>query len=438
MKTIVEPNEKVIAILKTNKPEKEGLRLANWIVKYSQNSVNLMKNTFSGEIVSLTKEEYNAPEQVEELVRHRFVVPYDYNEAEKYSETVKLVKLMQPEKPGLKTYTILPTTACNARCTYCYEEGYKVSTMSRETADKLVDFICQTCYDGEITLAWFGGEPLVCADTISYICDELKKRGVSFRSRMVTNASLLTKELAHKAKEEWNLKKVQVSLDGDKRDYTDRKCYIDPVRFNYDVVMRSVRYLADEDIKVVLRVNFDLDSIDRLKPFLDEMKERFGNDKNVTIYLSALFQERPKPYYIDLERRMYDLNRYIDKLGINNIEREKIHTIFKPNYCMADSLDKSIVIDPNGKFFDCEHMPEAHSWGNIFDGVTDEKLFNEISAVKEIDEKCRKCPFLPNCTPFYKNGCPCWFETCREYKQLKTEYELEKIANMLSKSIEGE
>jgi hypothetical protein len=82
-------------------------------------------------------------------------------------------------------------------------------------------------------------------------------------------------------------------------------------------------------------------------------------------------------------------------------------------------------------------LPEGHSWGNIFDGVTDKELFDRLSAPHKLDDKCRNCTFLPQCTPFYKNGCPCWFESCREYMQLKTEYELEKIANMLSKSIEG-
>lgn len=432
MKQITAPNEKVIAFIKTNSPETEGLRPALWAVPYSRDGVNLMKNTFSGEIVQLSDEELAAPERVEELVKRRFVVPADYDEAEKYLETVKLIRLMQPEKPGLRTYTILPTTACNARCTYCYEEGYRVSTMTQETAERLVDFICETRCDDKITLAWFGGEPTVCAKTISFICRELEKRGVPFRSRMITNASLITRELAHEIKEVWRLKKVQVSLDGDRRDYTQRKRYIDPVRHNYDTVMRAVHYLADEDIRVNLRVNFDRDSIGRLRLFLDEMENEFGENKNVTLYLAALYQEKPKPYFIELERQMHELKRYIDELGINSIERENLGTSFRLNSCMADSLDKSIVIQPDGSFFDCEHLPAGHSWGNIFDGVTDQELFDRLSAPAEPDAKCRVCPFLPMCTPFYKHGCPGWFESCREFQHLSTEYQLDKLARKLS------
>lgn len=428
MKQITKPNEKVIAIIKTNNLKIKNMRFARWTIPFSENGVNLMKNIFSGEIVSLTDEEFAAPERVEELVKRRFVVPKDYDEAERYLETVKLIKLMQAEKPGLRTYTILPTTACNARCTYCYEEGYAVKTMTSETVERLIDFICETRCEDKITLSWFGGEPLVCADTISYICRELDKRGVPFKSRMITNASLITKELAHEAKEVWNLKKVQVSLDGDKRDYTERKRYVDPVKYNYETVMRAIHYLAGEDIKVTLRVNFDRESIGRLRSFLDEIKGEFGEDKNVTLYLSALYQENSKPYFIELEREMFEINRYIDELGINNVEREQHATSFRLNSCMADCLDKSIVIHPDGRFFDCEHLPEGHSWGNIFEGVTDQALFDKLLALHPLDDKCRECAYLPQCTTFFRHGCPGWFDTCAEYQALKTEYELRKLA----------
>lgn len=121
---------------------------------------------------------------------------------------------MSGNKKGLASYVILPTTGCNARCVYCYEEGYAVKTMTSETADRLVDFICETRYDDTVKLRWFGGEPLANAKIISYICKGLQERGVPYKSSMVTNASLLTKELAHEAKELWHLERVQVSLDG--------------------------------------------------------------------------------------------------------------------------------------------------------------------------------------------------------------------------------
>lgn len=429
MKTITEPNEKVIAFISTKHPESEtGWRLSRWAVPFEEDGVHLMKHTFTNEVVCLDSEEAADPLNVEELRKHRFVVPNDYDEADKYAETVSLIKLMQPEKKGLKTYTILPTTACNARCIYCYEEGYAVSAMTRETAERLVDFICETRRDDTVTLAWFGGEPLAGAATISFICRSLAERGVPYKSRMITNASLFTPDLVRETKEVWKLGRVQVSLDGDRRDYTERKRYIDPERHNYEVVMRSIHLLADADIKVNLRVNFDRDSIGRLRPFLEEIRDEFAGKSNVSLYLSALYQEKSKPYFLELEREMFELNRYIRELGINYESREKLHTTFRLNSCMADSLDRSIVICPDGRFYDCEHLPENHSWGNIFGGITDRELFEKLTAPHPIDERCRECPYLPQCTPFFIKGCPGWFDKCREYQKLKSEYELRRLA----------
>ena len=431
MRTIKKPHEKVYAFICTDHPESDsGWRLSLWAVPFEKDGVYLMKHTFSGETVRLTAEEFAAPEGVEELRKKRFVVPADYDEAEKYTETMGLIRLTQPDKPGLKTYTIFPTTGCNARCVYCYEEGFAVKTMTRETAERLVDFICETRHDDKITLAWFGGEPLVGADTISYICRSLEKRGVPFRSRMVTNAALMTPELIKEAKELWKLERVQVSLDGDRRDYNERKRYIDPVRHNYDTVIRAIHLLADADIKVSLRVNLDGESIVRLRGFLEEMKEEFGDYRNVTLYLSALYQEHSKPLYISLEKEILELDRLIRELGLNykDTGTEGDRSSFRLNSCMADRLDKSIVIDPEGRFHDCEHLPEGHSWGNIFDGVTDSGLFDRLSAVHPVDDMCRKCPFLPMCTPFRRHGCPGWYGTCREVTALRTEYELNELA----------
>ena len=99
------------------------------------------------------------------------------------------------------------------------------------------------------------------------------------------------------------------------------------------------------------------------------------------------------------------------------------------NYCMADSLDKSVVVTPDGIFNNCEHLPENNSWGNIFDGVTNRTKYDELCAAPKIDEKCAKCPFLPECTPFYKNGCTGWFDKCYEYNCMKTEYALKNLMN---------
>ena len=59
-------------------------------------------------------------------------------------------------------YVIFTTLDCNARCFYCYELKSKGKTpMSIETAEKVAKYIITHCPKGtEVSLDWFGGEPL--------------------------------------------------------------------------------------------------------------------------------------------------------------------------------------------------------------------------------------------------------------------------------------
>ena len=215
-------------------------RLSYYIYLYEENNMYLIQNTMTNEIMELSSSEWSAvkdlcsePQDYDyleqngiiELAEKRYIVETDYNELKQYQQVVFLLKTMSGEKKGISSYTILPTTGCNARCVYCYEEGFAIKNMTPETADRVVSYICETRQEDQIRLHWFGGEPLSKPSIIRQICTQLNERGVPFKSTMVTNASLITKELAHEAKELWNLKKVQVSLDGVKSDYSIRKNY---------------------------------------------------------------------------------------------------------------------------------------------------------------------------------------------------------------------
>ena len=422
-------------------------RISLFVFFYSENGRYILENTMSKEIAELTEQEWKAVNQIkkepvsyrfimdnglEQLAVSRYIVEKDYDEIKQYKQTFFLLKTIAGSKKGLSSYTIFPTTGCNARCVYCYEEGYAVKTMTSETADRLVEFICETRHDDKIVLRWFGGEPLAGANIISRVCKGLQERNVPYKSTMVTNASLMTKELAHEAKELWHLEKVQVSLDGAKEDYTLRKNYYNPEKHNYDVVMKAVHYIADEGINVHLRVNVDFENIARIPDFLKEIKAEFSDMDNVHLYFNPLYQVQQGERCVDIYKeisRLADLQR---SMGIpEKVRKGNELSQMRLYCCMADSVDKSIVITPDGKFNNCEHLPEDHSWGNIFDGVTDSAIFDKLSKAAEVDEQCAKCTFLPVCTPFFKNGCPGWFEKCSEFRSIETERTLRNLLKTL-------
>lgn len=400
-----------------------------------------VRNVFSGLNAELTAEEWKCVQEVlrcrtdgetllrnkmEELVHQGVLLSEEQDELKQFEAVSVILANLTGTSKGINSYVILPTLACNARCVYCYEMGMPVSTMSLETAERVAEFIARTKSDGEIRITWFGGEPLTAKTVISRICMLLREKGIAFSSNMVTNATLVTEEVAKEAATDWHVKQVQVSVDGKRKDYEERKLYYAPGKHNYDTLIRAIHHLIDAGIDVILRCNYDGDNLPGMKDFLDEMREGFGNSEKLFLYFGMLYQEQKTEKCIETYRKVLDLRRYLDRTGMHYQKPAGDEFQFKVNYCMADALGNSVVINPDGKLNHCEELCAKMEMGSIFD---DEFKFEMMNGTRKAHQDCLECPFLPECKPFRRNQCPDWFPYCREFKEIEAKYVFERIAS---------
>lgn len=442
MRQLNTPDSRIIKLLGRNKVEPDRVyRLSKYAYCKSFRERHYIKSTMTGGIYELSDEEWAVVDPsadlviqgsdieaagLAELVSGCVLVYTTDDDYSRYRFAVTAIKAMDRSSRGVKTYTILPTTACNARCVYCYEQGMKVSTMSESTADKVIDFILKTKRSEEITLCWFGGEPLVAANIINRICTGLNEKGVSFKSRIITNASLFTPELLDTAVNVWHLKRAQVSVDGSKSDYEARKLFCSPKIHNYEYLLKTIGIMLDAGLEVTLRCNFDQGNIEGMYSFWEDVNKLYGSSDNLKIYSAMLFQAQKDESCIDLYRRYLELRAKAAGEGMKFLKFNSSECKMKTNFCMADSDGKCIVIGPDGNLYNCEHLPGNTSCASIFD--EDIKLGSDPRASLEADDKCRECPFLPECTPFCKHGCPDWFEYCREFKCVDTDEQIKRLS----------
>ena len=171
MKILKQGDSRVAKIIsKTCLKEGSEYKVSLFVYPYSEDGHYILRNTLTNETAELSQSEWEAFVQIREngadcgyiekngltkLVLSRYIIEDKCDDIQQYQTVIFLLKTMAKRKPGLKSYTILPTTGCNARCVYCYEEGYAVKTMTPEIADRLVEFICETRHDDTITLKWF-------------------------------------------------------------------------------------------------------------------------------------------------------------------------------------------------------------------------------------------------------------------------------------------
>lgn len=443
MKIISSGDRRVVSIVKKKVISDKLYRLSDFTCPFSEHGVYLLYSTVTGMTASLSEAEWTvvkcdgndlpsgsllAEAGLEALVQNGFLVEKDAKDYELYKQVVSLLKLMPGEKSGTKTYTILPTTGCNARCVYCYEEGMPVYSMNEETADRVVDFIEETRWEDKITLIWFGGEPLAGSRIISRICSGLMEKGIPFRSKIITNATMMTPELLEEAVTLWRLESAQVSVDGERKDYEARKQYVHPETHHYDAMMDAVGRMLDKGIKVRLRCNYDGENLNGLKNFFDDVTAHFGCPENLSIYPAMLFQAQAEENAGELYLRIQNVNDYLRKLGLRDKNTKPFK--LKTNYCEADSGDKSVVIAPDGKLYHCEHLPGNTAFGSVYDRQV--VITSDERADLPVDERCKSCCFLPECTPFFKNACPDYFEQCYAFKRIESE---EKLRQLIRKTV---
>lgn len=419
MQVIANANETILSVL--NKFNKKTLsnRLFHYCVQKSVEEGVLLFNSLTMEELLLTQEEFSKIYQNDYLKEHWFVVPENTNDKE-YVDLVKwiLSNSVKKEK-GITSYKIFTTTDCNARCFYCFELGRSRFPMTNETALKVVEYIKAHCEGKPVKLAWFGGEPLFNAGVIDTICDGLRREGVAFKSTMISNGYLFDEETAQKAAKQWNLKRVQITLDGTEKVYNKIKAYIYKGENAYQTVLNNIGYLLDASVSITIRMNMDLYNAEDLLSLVDELAERFGGRKGISAYAHHLFKEGipmaelyASEEWILRDAAMCQLEERIRQSGLQ--PRRGLPTTIKVNHCMADNSN-SVSILPDGKIGLCEHFSESEFIGHIdhegFDSAVIESWKERTPEVPECATcfyypmciRLKKCPNEGPCYPLYRN-----------------------------------
>ena len=388
---------------------------SQFVLPFSHNGKQYVFNVFTKQLIEgELPDSAHAGEGFDDLIEAMFLVPEGKDECTYYESIARMMRLYG-QKKGVSGYTIMPTLGCNARCVYCYEEGRKPVKMTPEIVEQTIRYILKTRSKENITISWFGGEPLLCPDIIDHICDRLREENVSFQSIMVTNGSLITPGIIEKMLTRWNLKRLQISLDGAEPDYIARKRYYADSD-QYHAVLHTIGQLSEAGIRVAIRVNVDESNWSGIPQLLDDMDRFIGHKEHVTVYFSPLMDVRAGENDLAMWKKITDAAPLIEKAGFHALAYLRSFRRFRANRCMADS--GSEVIGPDGSLYPCEHCPPESRFGDIFNGTTDEQARTEFCRTDRTREMCRKCVFLPDCTSFA--SCP-WVDAhCKEARMMNT------------------
>ena len=429
MEIISTANEGVLNILKRFRRTASGGRLMKYVTQLPTEDGLLLHNLLTRELVHLTPEEAEHMLDSAQLQERWFVVPQDTNERELADMVRWVLEVRQPKKEHITSYTIFTTTDCNARCFYCYEMGRSRIPMSMETAEKVVRYIKRHCGGEKVKLLWFGGEPLFNRDVIDTICNGLRREGVEFHSTMISNGYLFDEESVRKAVENWNLKRVQISLDGTEAVYNRSKAYIYREGSPYQVVLSNMERLLDATIRISVRLNADLYNVDNLMELVEELSRRFRGREGLSVYAHVLFEKNEAMVDIHTQegwqKREEAMARLWDQIRACGLENKGgVGKSLRMNHCMADA-PSSVTILPTGDIGVCEHFSENEFIGHIDREGFDQEMINSWKERMPPIPECDDCFCYPVCLKLKK--CPtggCCFDHLRREMLRKTQQQM--------------
>lgn len=410
MRQIVQPIDLAQKILGRQKFDEKSLyRLTTHCVRIEQPEGVLLYHTLTGELLLLEKEEAEqlqklsgpVPAALAELVPRRFLVPEGADEMALADRTRDIARMFMRKNKHIEEYLIFTTTACNARCFYCFEAGIPKAVMAEETARAAGEYIAAHCGGKPVNIAWFGGEPLVNVKAIDVISGVLRQKGVTFRSRIDSNGYLFDDALARRAKDDWGLYEAQITVDGTEEVYNSRKAFVNPDGSPFRRVLRNIGLLLDAGVQVDVRMNMDGENERDLYALVNELEKRFGGKPGFGIAPRVIIENKgtaPHRYKEDERRSLAEKVRamwaFLDSRGLAS--EKKLNRGLVLYSCWSDKLNAS-TITPEGRLGRCESHIDKGLWGSVFSEDRDEAVLQAWRERRPPQDPCRTCALCPRC-----------------------------------------
>ena len=387
---------------KQRKSSDSPLRFSKYCMQLPVDQGTLLYHTLTGELLFMGHEE-RLEDCADKLEASWFLVPENFDEQKQTDDLRRLSKLFAAKK-NRNHFTILTTTDCNARCYYCFEVGLKRQTMTTETARDTAEYISKVCGDEKVHIKWFGGEPLYNREAIEVISKILQEKNIPFTSEMLSNGYYFDAATAKTAVQNWNLKKLQITLDGTKEVYRRTKAYLQRDEDPLSRVFDHIESALQAGIKVSIRLNMNRQNAEDLMTLADVLNERFPHKQNLNVYVSIL-KEFVAPVHAfeaenELKEKALALRKRLVELGLH--KTATLPKELRCYHCMADQ-DTREAIMPDGSIVTCDQIKSAERLGDIFKTERDRSI---AEAWKETvcSPSCKNCPLYPRCIRLKK--CP--------------------------------
>ena len=259
----------------------------------------------------------------------------------------------------------------------------------------------------------------MAVDIIDRINQQLLQAGIKVESTITTNGILINPALTSKFKE-WNVTRVQITLDGLHERYNTIKNYTLNIQDPFAQIMKNIELVMSSGISVHLRVNYKSTDYKTVHETMEYLHNRFGQYEQLYLYGAPLDLPQVKGYSEFDEKEGEIFLQVLDDSLKNGYENDELNFAslrvseeynpalgelmlapFPANCFMVNK--NRYVIDDAGLLYKCQkHLGKPEfSCGNVTDGPIVNTIYEHYVTEKLHDERCKDCRMLPIC----QGGC---------------------------------
>jgi uncharacterized protein len=336
------------------------------------------------------------------LEKYGFMVPSIAQESAAMNDFMKTCN----ELSNKLSFVVVLNLSCNLACPYCFEGAVKgPHFISEETENDLVNFIAGSIVDKtkEISVTFYGGEPLLSIDAITRISGRLNdlasNKALRYSFGLVTNGTLLTNRVVQQLKP-LGLIGAKVTLDGPRSTHNASR----PFRTgegSFDVIIENLKQ-ACRDTSIQIGGNYARNNYAEFPGMLDYILD-IGLTPDViksVKFVPVTAANKSFALKDDAEWCMSNNEQWVLEAGVflrEAIMKRGFKTQFmKPSLCVIESSNY-FVVNYNGDIYKCPGFigREGFKIGTLKEGC---KKYNDTYALDIWkNEECLSCCYLPLC-----------------------------------------
>lgn len=336
---------------------------------------------------------------------------------------------------------LVPTLNCNFACPYCFETGKGGGVMSDDTINELLEFITNNNGKDNMSITWYGGEPLLGLNAIKKILNGLKRTGCTLNHHSIITNGYYLDEKVLEFFAAYPLDSIQITLDGQEVRHNKLRAMKETKAPTFKTILEHIKLVAEKmpETSLHIRVNIDKNNAEDYYSLCTEIKNMI-NSNNVTVYPGIIRLENDEITNIvePAFGRWEAANFLYDIYSKGFLKGEVYPTKFVAKVCCASCIN-SFIIGPHGEIYKCwnDVSDKAKIIGYINkNGIKNKELYFRYHVGCEWynDIECKKCFFLPIC-----NGKCAWYNERNIYHNGKFNLCqcMQKAPGLLDKCLEN-